>query len=156
MDAIAEESIRMITHFDAQGMSNLAWACAQLWVAHIPLMDAIAAQALNLIRDSCGNQQELANFAWSNWAILLDKPDVLHSAVRGFKRLHYKQGPPDGRLVGVEWVHMADACGTDGDGNCRIFKHTDGLKPGAREQGPANLNVILQKLLQSDGRRRRF
>merc|ERR1712054_705960 len=95
MDAIAAGSMPIITHFDSQGLSNLAWACAQLWIAHVPLMDAISAQARNLISSSC--QQELANFAWSNWVILLSKPELLRSAVDGFHRLHRLEGPPDGR-----------------------------------------------------------
>merc|ERR1712032_38345 len=118
MEAISASSLPIITYFDSQGRSNLAWACAQLWVGHKPLMEAISSQARNLISSAC--QQELANFAWSNWAILLNKPHLLHSALRGFTRLHHLYGPPDGRLVGVEWIHMADCAGTDEDGKCRV------------------------------------
>merc|ERR1712032_1000718 len=118
LQSIAAASIRRITEEKSQERSNTAWEFATMELKDWPLMEAISSQARNLISDAC--QQELANFAWSNWAILLNRPHLLHSALRGFTCLHHLYGPPDGRLVGVEWIHMADCAGTDEHGKCRV------------------------------------
>jgi len=120
MDAIASASLRLLQHFDSQGMSNPAWAFAQLACQHAPLMDSISSAALRLIPE--GNQQELANFSWSNWAILVPKPFLLKRTLPGFSRLHALEPDTGGRIVGVEWIHMADCAATrDDDGHCRLL-----------------------------------
>jgi len=105
LESIAASSIPRINRFDSQGMSNPAWAFSQRCLRNAPLFDAIASASLRLI--TAANSQELANFAWSNWALILRKPMLLRPEVGAFPRSCF--GPTGERLVGVEWVHIADA-----------------------------------------------
>lgn len=63
MEALAASSIRRISYFLPQDITNTAWSFASLGVQDQPLMHAIAASALRSISDF--NAQDLSNMAWS-------------------------------------------------------------------------------------------
>merc|ERR1712190_138353 len=130
LESIAAESIPKITHFDSQGMSNPAWAFAQRCLAHMPLRDSIAAASLPLL--SVANTQELANFAWSNWALILRNPKLLRPEVQNWCGACFH--PVTGRMVGVEWDHMAD-CSTDEYASPYLFGPRAPLPTGPHREG---------------------
>lgn len=53
----------MLGEFDPQNLSNLAWSFAVFGFLDVPLMDAIAAEAIPKMQDY--TTQELANTAWA-------------------------------------------------------------------------------------------
>lgn len=115
LDAIASGSIALMADFDAQGMSNPAWAFSVRCSQHVPLMEAISAESRRLYDHA--NTQELANFAWSNWALMIRDFTLLRPAVEIFPStldVNISRATL-GRLVGVEWVHVAD-CAADESG----------------------------------------
>mmetsp|Transcript_20587 Transcript_20587/g.32811 ORF Transcript_20587/g.32811 Transcript_20587/m.32811 type:complete len:80 (-) Transcript_20587:725-964(-) len=53
----------MLSEFDTQNLSNMAWSVAMLGIANYPLLDAIAPEALRKMPHY--HPQELANTAWA-------------------------------------------------------------------------------------------
>lgn len=60
LDSLAVAGVRRVAAFDAQNLSNMAWAYAKMSVSQEPLLDAISAE---VCRRTLG-PRELANLAW--------------------------------------------------------------------------------------------
>lgn len=78
-EAISAQSIRRITEFNAQNLSNTSWAYATRGVPDSTLLDAIAAEAIPKI--SQFTPQNLSNMAWSYDALM--ERDLLGGLVEG-------------------------------------------------------------------------
>merc|ERR1711957_883887 len=102
LESVTEEAMNKLQDFDQQGLSNLSWSLAQLYKAHWPLHNGIITTALRSIQDA--SSQELANYAFCDSAIGVRHRTMFEAVATLF--------PARGRgtaLVGVEWVHVADA-----------------------------------------------
>jgi len=62
-NAIASQSLLILTEFEPQGLSNLAWSCATLQFVHSPCIAAISAPAIRKLRHF--DAQNIGNTSWA-------------------------------------------------------------------------------------------
>lgn len=87
--ALAAQSLRNITHFVPQGLSNPSWAFAFLGLVHRPLLDSISSSALPLIRLRDFLTPNIARPAWSvSVCICFDKPLMEALASKAIRRIN--------------------------------------------------------------------
>lgn len=67
LDSISSAAIPKISECGAQGLANLAWSCATILITPMPLLDAIASEALRPMQQWPGpfKTQEQANTSWA-------------------------------------------------------------------------------------------
>lgn len=82
MDAIAPASIPRIASHHEQALANTAWAFATLLVTNCPLLNAIAAAAINRLSFEF-RSQEIANLSWA-FAVLAVSDDPLCDSIAAF------------------------------------------------------------------------
>lgn len=63
LDAISQQSLRLIALAKPQHLSNMVWSLAVLYYTHKPLLTALSAESISKLPNFAA--QELANTAWA-------------------------------------------------------------------------------------------